>query len=75
MLELVLSVWIKLIIKNREISQELILPAAASDGSRKFREERVAWTATYLEMFYCSENSIKIIQNNFKEKRSPLAHP
>ena len=27
------------------------------------------------ETFYSSENSIKIIQNNFKEKRPPLAHP
>ena len=31
--------------------------------------------ASYIETFYCSENSIKIIQNNFKEKRPPLAHP
>ena len=31
--------------------------------------------ASYTETFYCSENSIKIIQNNFKEKRPPLAHP
>ena len=31
--------------------------------------------ASYMETFYCSENSIKIIQNNFKEKRPPLAHP
>ena len=30
--------------------------------------------ASYIETFYCSE-SIKIIQNNFKEKRSPLARP
>ena len=30
--------------------------------------------ASYIETFYCSE-SIKIIQNNFKEKRSPLACP
>ena len=29
--------------------------------------------ASYIETFYCSENSIKIIQNNFKEKRPPLA--
>ena len=29
---------------------------------------------TYIEMFYCSENSTKIIQNNFKEKRTPLVH-
>ena len=28
---------------------------------------------SYIETFYCSENSIKIIQNNFKEKRPPLA--
>ena len=31
--------------------------------------------ASYIETFYCSENSIKIIQNNFKEKRPPLAYP
>ena len=31
--------------------------------------------ASYIEMFYYSESSIKIIQNNFKEKRPPLAHP
>ena len=30
--------------------------------------------ASYIETFYCSENSIKIIQNNFKEKRPHLAH-
>ena len=31
--------------------------------------------ASYTETFYSSENSIKILQNNFKEKRPPLAHP
>ena len=31
--------------------------------------------ASYIETFYCSENSIKIIQINFKEKKFPLAHP
>ena len=31
--------------------------------------------ASYREAFYCFENSIKIIQNNFKKKRPPLAHP
>ena len=31
--------------------------------------------ASYTETFYCSEKSIKIIQNNFKEKGPPLAHP
>ena len=31
--------------------------------------------ASYTETFYCSENSIKIIQINFKEKKLPLAHP
>ena len=31
--------------------------------------------AGYIETFYCSESSIKIIQNNFKEKRPHLAHP
>ena len=31
--------------------------------------------AGYIETFYYSESSIKIIQNNFKEKRPPLAHP
>ena len=30
---------------------------------------------SYIETFYFSENSIKIIQINFKEKRPPLAHP
>ena len=31
--------------------------------------------ASYIETFYYSQSSIKIIQNNFKEKRPPLAHP
>ena len=31
--------------------------------------------ASYIETFYCSESPIKIIQNNLKEKRPPLAHP
>ena len=31
--------------------------------------------ASYIETLYCSENPIKIIQNNFKEKRPHLAHP
>ena len=31
--------------------------------------------ASYIETFYCSENSIKIIQISFKEKTPPLAHP
>ena len=31
--------------------------------------------AGYIETFYYSDSSIKIIQNNFKEKRPPLAHP
>ena len=30
--------------------------------------------ASYTETFYCYENSMKIIQNNFKEKRPHLAH-
>ena len=29
--------------------------------------------ASYIERFYCSENSIKIMQINFKEKRPHLA--
>ena len=63
--------------KNGEVSPELILPAAARGGSRKFRKEWLGHLPTevpaYTETFYCSENSIKIIQNNFKEKRPPLA--
>ena len=31
--------------------------------------------ASYIEAFYYSESPIKIIKNNFKEKRPPLAHP
>ena len=31
--------------------------------------------ASYIGTFYYSDSSIKIIQNNFKEKRPPLAHP
>ena len=41
--------------------------------------ERGGWDtcplASYIETFYCSESPIKIIQNNLKEKRPPLAHP
>ena len=31
--------------------------------------------ASCVETFYYSESSINMIQNNFKEKRPPLAHP
>ena len=31
--------------------------------------------ASYIETFYRYGNSIKTIQNNFKEKRPHLAHP
>ena len=41
--------------------------------------EKCGWDtfqlASYTETFYCSENSIKIIQINFKEKRPTSAHP
>ena len=64
--------------KNGEISHELILPASTR-GVDPQNSEKGGWDtyplAGYIETFYCSENSIKIIQNNFKEKRPPLAHP
>ena len=49
------------------------LPGVDSENS-----EKGGWDplASYIETFYFSENSIKIIQiNYFKEKRPHLAHP
>ena len=31
--------------------------------------------ASYTETFYCSENTIKIIQNHFKKKKAPFGPP
>ena len=65
--------------ENGEISHELILPAEQPEVDPE-NSEKGGWDtcplAGYIETFYCSENSIKIIQNNFKEKkRPPLALP
>ena len=48
---------------------ELILPASARGGSRKFRKGWLGHLPTFVVL------RIEIIQNNFKEKRPPLAHP
>ena len=73
MLKLVFGLYIK----NGEISHEIILPASARGESRN--SEKGGWDtctlASYIGTFYCSENSIKIMRNKFKEKRPPMAHP
>ena len=50
-------------------------PEVDPENSEKGGWDTLYPLASYIETFYYSESFIKIIQNNLKEKRPPLAHP
>ena len=50
------------------------LPGVDPENSEKGGRDTCP-LASYIETFYCSENTKKIIQNNFKEKKPSFAHP